>query len=114
YDLCARTITPEQCAGLDLSSWTVACNGAEPVQVETLDRFTERFAAYGFRREAFLPCYGLAEATLAVTCGPRDVAPTVRSFVSSCQEVGDGTAQTFEASSEGQPLVSCGRPFADD
>jgi len=53
--------------GLDLSSWRAALNGAEPVNPETLERFATRFARYGFRREAQLPVYGLAEAALAVT-----------------------------------------------
>jgi amino acid adenylation domain-containing protein len=76
YDLCARKLSDEQRSRLDLSSWTVAFNGAEPVRAETLDRFAERFAACGFRREAFLPCYGLAEATLLVSGRP-DMAPPV-------------------------------------
>lgn len=67
YDLCVRRITPEQRASLDLSTWEVAYNGAEPVLAETLDRFAEAFARCGFRREAFYPCYGLAESTLMVT-----------------------------------------------
>lgn len=68
YDLCVRRATrDEELAGLDLSRWRVAFNGAEPVRRETLERFTERFAPHGFRAEAFLPCYGLAEATLIVT-----------------------------------------------
>ena len=76
YDLCARKVTAEQKAGLDLSRWEVAFNGAEPVRAETLDRFAEAFAPCGFRREAFLPCYGLAEATLLVS-GRRRSRPTV-------------------------------------
>ena len=71
YELCIEKATPEQRAGLDLSSWRVAFNGAEPVRAETLDRFTEVFEPAGFRRESFLPCYGLAEATLLVSAGPR-------------------------------------------
>ncbi|WP_435021132.1 amino acid adenylation domain-containing protein [Tundrisphaera sp. TA3] len=67
YDLCARKVTEEQKQGLDLSRWAVAYDGAEPVRAETLDRFAEAFAPCGFRREAFLPCYGLAESTLLVT-----------------------------------------------
>ncbi|HEY2157836.1 MAG TPA: fatty acyl-AMP ligase, partial [Isosphaeraceae bacterium] len=67
YDLCVRKIGPEARAGLDLSRWSVAFNGAEPIRPETLDRFAEAFAPCGFRREAFLPCYGLAEATLLVS-----------------------------------------------
>lgn len=64
YDLCVERISPEQRAGLDLSCWEVAFCGAEPVRHETLERFTEAFAPCGFRREAFYPCYGLAESTL--------------------------------------------------
>ncbi len=69
YDLCLRRVTDEQSAGLDLSRWTTAVNGAEPVRAETMDAFAERFASTGFRREAFYPCYGLAEATLLVSGG---------------------------------------------
>jgi len=64
YDLCARRIGPADREGLDLASWRVAFNGAEPVRAETLERFAAAFAPCGFRREAFFPCYGLAEATL--------------------------------------------------
>src|SRR6516164_2619747 len=66
YDLCVQQITPKQQSRLDLSSWQLAFNGAEPVRADTLDRFVERFSAWGFRKEAFYPCYGLAEATLFV------------------------------------------------
>ncbi len=77
YDLCARKITPEQRDTLDLSRWTVAFNGAEPVRAETLDRFAETFAPCGFRRDAFLPCYGLAESTLLVSGSTRRSPPVV-------------------------------------
>ncbi len=79
YDLCARKVTEQQAASLDLSSWDVAFSGAEPVRAETLDRFTARFAPYGFRREAFYPCYGLAEATLLVSGGAQTAAPPLYS-----------------------------------
>lgn len=69
YELCVRKIADKDLEGLDLSSWRAATNGAEPVHAETLDRFAERFAPYGFCREALLPVYGLAEATLGVS-GP--------------------------------------------
>lgn len=71
YDLCVRQITDEQRATFDLSSWTLAFNGAEPVRAATLVRFQERFASCGFSRRAFYPCYGLAESTLFVTGGSR-------------------------------------------
>jgi amino acid adenylation domain-containing protein len=66
FELCARRVAAEHKAGLDLGSWEVAFNGAEPVRSETLDRFAAAFAGCGFRRAAFRPCYGLAEATLLV------------------------------------------------
>ncbi|MEM8934445.1 MAG: fatty acyl-AMP ligase, partial [Acidobacteriota bacterium] len=67
YDLCVRQLVEEERAALDLSSWRVAFNGAEPVRADTLDRFADAFAVAGFDRRAFFPCYGLAEATLLVT-----------------------------------------------
>ncbi|MFF7338396.1 amino acid adenylation domain-containing protein [Streptomyces sp. NPDC008163] len=67
YDLCVRKTTAEQRAQLDLSTWRVAFNGAEPIRPGTLDRFAEAFAPAGFLRDAFHPCYGLAEATLIVS-----------------------------------------------
>jgi amino acid adenylation domain-containing protein len=78
FDLCARKITEEQRATLDLSSWTVAFNGSEPVRAETMERFAETFAMCGFRREAFAPCYGLAEATLIVTGPSGSSSPVVK------------------------------------
>src|SRR5215210_1630069 len=80
YDLCVTKISPEQREDLDLSSWTVAFNGAEPVRAETIERFSQAFAGSGFRREAFMPCYGLAEATLLVSAARRAGGPEVRDF----------------------------------
>jgi acyl-CoA synthetase (AMP-forming)/AMP-acid ligase II len=75
YDLCVRKIGPEQRESLDLSSWDVAFNGAEPVRAETMAAFARAFEPCGFRMSAFRPCYGLAEATLLVTT---DDAPRVK------------------------------------
>ncbi|MEH1814618.1 MAG: amino acid adenylation domain-containing protein [Nostoc sp.] len=83
YDLCVRKITPEQRTTLDLSSWEVAFNGAEPIRHETLKKFTEAFEPYGFRREAFYSCYGLAEATLIVSGGKKAEPPIVQKFQAS-------------------------------
>ncbi len=98
YDLCVRTIAPDQAAALDLSSWEVAFCGAEPIRAQVLAAFAQRFAAAGFRREAFLPCYGLAEATLIASCAPlgRGVVEkrpecSPRAFV-SCGTAVDGGA----------------------
>lgn len=67
YDACARALERRPPRELDLSKWTLAFCGAEPVRAEALERFARAAAPYGFRREALLPCYGLAEATLLVT-----------------------------------------------
>jgi 1-acyl-sn-glycerol-3-phosphate acyltransferase len=77
YELCVRKIADKDIQGLDLSNWRAALNGAEPVNPETLERFAERFARYGFRRDAQLPVYGLAEASLAVTVPPLNRGPLI-------------------------------------
>jgi len=67
YDLCVRRISDDEVDELDLSSWKVAFNGAEPIRKQTLDEFSEKFERCGFDRRAFHPCYGLAESTLMAT-----------------------------------------------
>src|SRR4051794_1503396 len=69
YDLCVRRVAEEDLPTLDLSTWEVAINGAEPVRAETLERFAERFEPCGFRRRSLQPSYGLAEATLLISGG---------------------------------------------
>ncbi|MET8947583.1 AMP-binding protein [Streptomyces sp. NPDC004542] len=92
YELCLRKIDDEQRESLDLSSWRAAVNGAEPVRVETIERFTERFAPAGFDAGAFRPSYGLAEATLLVTADP--VGERVRRFpVEGVSRIACGTAR---------------------
>ena len=76
YDLCVRKITSEQKSELDLSSWEVAFNGAEPVRGETLRRFAAAFESCGFRQKAYLPCYGLAETTLIASGCNKSSEPT--------------------------------------
>jgi acyl-CoA synthetase (AMP-forming)/AMP-acid ligase II/acyl carrier protein len=77
YALCARQVSEADRAGLDLSTWAAAINGAEPVRPETIEEFTAAFGPCGFRPEALTPCYGLAEATLYVTGGPAARRPVV-------------------------------------
>ena len=67
YHLCARSISQAACSGLDLSSWRAALNGAEPVTANVLNNFVDRFAPIGFRSDALLPVYGMAENSLALT-----------------------------------------------
>src|SRR5258707_1181325 len=77
YELCVRKIADKDIKGVDLSSWRAALNGGEPVNPETLERFAQRFESYGFRREAQLPVYGLAEAALGVTIPPLNRGPLI-------------------------------------
>lgn len=77
YELCVRKISDKAMEGVDLSSWRAALNGAEPVNPETLERFTDRFSKYGFKRESMLPVYGLAEASLGVAFPPLYRGPKV-------------------------------------
>ncbi|MBX7099491.1 MAG: AMP-binding protein [Myxococcaceae bacterium] len=79
YELAVRKTTPEERARFDLSALEIAATGAEPVRSSTLVRFGDAFAACGFRRRAFMACYGLAEATLFAAGSPRDTHPTVLS-----------------------------------
>jgi 1-acyl-sn-glycerol-3-phosphate acyltransferase len=111
YELCVRKIADKDIQGLDLSSWRAALNGAEPVNPDTLNRFAERFASYGFRREAQLPVYGLAEASLAVTVPPLNRGPLVdrierETFASEGRAV---PARTDDATAIA--FVSSGRPI---
>jgi fatty-acyl-CoA synthase len=70
YGLCLRRIRDSDMQGVDLSSWRLALNGAEPVAPQVLRRFAERFAANGFDARSLMPVYGLSEASLAVTFTP--------------------------------------------
>lgn len=110
YDLCVERFDPADCEDLDLSSWDIAANGAEPIRASTLDAFERRFAPYGFRRKAFFPCYGLAEATLLVTGIPRDRAPTIRALSARGLERGEAIDG---APGDATSLVGCGAPYDD-
>lgn len=113
YELCVRKIADKDIEGLDLSTWRAALNGAEPVNPDTLNRFAERFGRYGFRREAQLPVYGLAEASLAVTVPPLHRGPLIDRIEREVFTAGgravparpdDGTAIAFVSS--GKPVHS--------
>ena len=107
YDLCVQKINRQACKDLDLSCWEVAFNGAEPINAGVLDRFVEAFAPYGFRRETFYPCYGLAEATLFVSGGPYEEPPVVHTFSKSALERHEVEPQP--AAEDRTTLVGCGR-----
>ncbi|HEX7185753.1 MAG TPA: amino acid adenylation domain-containing protein [Thermoanaerobaculia bacterium] len=111
YELAVRKTTPEQRQGLDLSSWRVAFNGAEPVRRETLERFARTFAPHGFRSDALFPCYGLAETTLIVSGGAAGSGPVYRQF--DPRELGRDRAVEAVDGAASRDLVGCGRPLGD-
>ena len=105
YELCVHRVVPEEIEGVDLSSWRIAFNGAEPVKAHVITAFIEKFAPYGFRAEAFYPCYGLAESTLFVT-GGGPAEPVVTMAVDP-----EALRQNKAVEQPGSPtvLVGCGR-----
>lgn len=105
YELCLQRVTDSEREQLDLSSWRVAFNGAEPVRADTLARFAATFASAGFRRRSLMPCYGLAEATLFVSGSRAAVAPLTRPSSGST-----GDLQPLGESPTGGVHVSSGRP----
>jgi acyl-CoA synthetase (AMP-forming)/AMP-acid ligase II len=109
YEHCVQRITEEDMQGIDLSSWRVAYNGAEPVKAHVIEAFARKFAPYGFRREAFYPCYGMAEATLFVSGGQPGTPPTTLPVnadqLTRNQVVPDPASSTM--------LVGCGQVHGD-
>ncbi len=113
YELCIHKIPVEKCEGLDLSTWKLAYNSAEPVRAETQTAFAEKFAPYGFRPEAFAPCYGLAEATLVVSSyvnEPKTITLTIKR-----NDFEEGKIVPAETANGKDTLtmVSSGTPLAD-
>ncbi len=114
YEICQRRASQSGAAALDLSRWRLALNGAEPVSPATIDRFCERFGPAGFRREAMLPVYGLAENSLAVTFPSLGRIPRVdrvdrEALVTS--GVAEPVPETAGEDDGAQEIVSCGRPL---
>ncbi len=105
-------ITPEQREQLDLSTWRLAFNGAEPVRAETLRRFAETFAPCGFRADAFYPCFGLAEATLIVSGGYVARPPVIRSFDATALTLGK-VLEVTPGRAGARDLVGCGQTLPD-
>ena len=112
YELCVRRIEPEQLQGLDLSSWRIAFNGAEPVSPDTMDRFAAKFAQCGFQDNAMTPVYGLAEATLGVAFTPIGRGPRVET-VDADAISNRGLAVPLSGGAPGRVrrFVSCGPPI---
>lgn len=113
YALCCKRIKDAELAGIDLGSWRVAGCGAEPIRAETLEAFAARFAPVGFAAESFLPAYGMAESSLAVSFSPagRGVK-TVHVDARLLEERGE-VRRVAAGGERAVSQVSCGAPFAE-
>ena len=112
FEMCLSKIDNAALAGLDLSSLRLVANGAEPVSIPTLRRFTERFRPYGFRPEAMAPVYGLAENAVAVAL-PRSGQPPVIDRISRKALSRGGVAESVKDSVDAMEVVGCGQPVPD-
>ncbi|OAI25591.1 MULTISPECIES: non-ribosomal peptide synthetase [Methylomonas] len=107
YDLCVQKISRDELMGIDLSSWQLAFNGAEPINPLTLQRFSDAFKACGFQRRAFYPCYGLAEATLLATGIAKQSHPRIAAFNKTALE--QGVVDLIDENQlNARSLVGCG------
>jgi acyl-CoA synthetase (AMP-forming)/AMP-acid ligase II len=106
YGLCTKRIKDEELDGVDLSTWSLALNGAEPVTAAVLQRFADRFSRWGFRAKALTPVYGLSEAALAVTFKP------VHTSVSTRDIDADALAAEGIVKQGDRPVVGVGKPLA--
>jgi len=110
YQLCVNRVPDDAIGRLDLRSWRLALNGAEPVRVETLEAFASRFARCGFERAAFLPVYGLAESTLSATF-PRPGRGVRVEVIDGERLRATGRAEPPAPGAAGRQVVSVGTPF---
>lgn len=111
YDLCVDKINPSELANLDLSSWELAFNGAEPIRGETLERFATKFASCGFHKKAFYPCYGMAETTLLVCGGLKEKLPVLK--IVNAAELEQNQVVANSQNQKSRTLVGCGKTWLD-
>ncbi len=111
YELCARKIPDSAIEGLDLSAWRIAINAGEAVLPATLERFEKRFKPYGFRAESFVPCYGLAESSVALAFPPINRRPVIDRILRDPFEA-EGKAVPAEGKDSGAlRFVANGKPL---
>ena len=113
YDLLCQKVTDEQRSSLDLSSWEVAFTGAEPVRAKTLEQFAELYAPCGFKKEAFYPCYGMAEATLFITGIDASQSPNVV-YLDKTALTQDKVVAIAPEHPNAKAVVSCGHTWLGD
>ncbi len=111
FELCLKAMRDEDMSGLDLSSWRMAVNGAEPVSPSTIRRFTERFVPFGFKPEAMAPVYGLAECSVGLAFPPLGRKPLI-DRVQRAALTERGLAEPAPAADrKALEFVACGRPL---
>ncbi|HLI15332.1 MAG TPA: AMP-binding protein [Acidimicrobiales bacterium] len=111
YELCARRVADEEMDGVDLSSWRIAFNGSETVHAPTIERFTSRFARWGFRREAMCPAYGLAEVGVGATFTPIGRGPVVDVVARSALARSGRAVPTRPEDPDARAVVGSGVPL---
>ena len=112
YELLCDRVKEDQLAKLDLSSWEVAFCGAEPVQAQTMEKFSRKFTKSGFRKAAFFPCYGMEEATLMITGGNKAKFPTIKHLDKVALEQNEAVVGK-KAQKGITTIVSAGYPWLD-
>ena len=111
YELCLNKVPEAELDGLDLSSWRLAFNGAEPVSPATIEQFTERFAPFGLRRDAITPVYGLAESSVGLAFPPLGRGPLI-DRIDRDTFVRSGRADPADpGEQDALRFVACGRPL---
>jgi len=113
YELCVSKIPDEEITGLDLSSWRMALNGAEPVSPDALRRFIDRFSPHGFNPGALSPVYGLAENSLAVAFPPLGRPPLIDAVEREPFQRSGRAVPVADADPGALRFVSCGLPLPD-
>jgi acyl-CoA synthetase (AMP-forming)/AMP-acid ligase II/alkylation response protein AidB-like acyl-CoA dehydrogenase/acyl carrier protein len=108
YTLCVDRVPAEERSGLDLASWRVAYNAAEPIHPETLESFSRAYEPSGFRREAFFPSFGLAEATLLVSTKAEGTLPSLLPVRSGPLETEGRVVPAPDTAAGARTLVGCG------
>ncbi|OIP11467.1 MAG: acyl-phosphate glycerol 3-phosphate acyltransferase [Betaproteobacteria bacterium CG2_30_68_42] len=107
YELLARRVAEEELRGLDLSSWRLAFNGAEPVSPATLEAFAARLAPFGLRREALTPVYGLAECSVCLAIPPLGRGPKIDA-IDRAVFAASRVARPAAGSSDAMLVPACG------
>ncbi len=113
YEMCLRRIPEKELEGLDLKSWRIAANGAEPVSPDTLRRFCERFEPLGFKRSTMMPMFGLAENCVGLAFPPLDRGPLIDRVQRATLAASGRAEPAAETTPEAEIIefVACGRPI---